>query len=372
MKRIKILYIISGINYSLGFDWLDKNLDHSKYDVSYVFINAIKPELFALFESRNRRVLFLHSESKKNYPAVFIKLLSFIRQVKPDIVHCHLFEANLLGLTAAFLMRVKKRVYTRHHSTYHFDYAPHMVKFDKLINTLSTHIASISENVTTVLVSKENVRKDKIYLVNHGFELELFSNSKEEAISNLRNLYQANGRYPVIGVISRFTMWKGVHYIIEAFKDLLIEYPNAYLILANAIGEDSDQIDEKLKQLPQNSYIKISFEKDIAILYKLFDIFVHVPIDEEAEAFGQTYVEALAAGIPSVFTLSGIAREFVVHEENAIVVPFKDSKSIVTAMIKILTESPLRNKICSEGRKVVKSRFEVDVMMNALYKIYEK
>ncbi len=44
---------------------------------------------------------------------------------------------------------------------------------------------------------------------------------------------------------------------------------------------------------------------------------MHVTIGKHYEAFGQIYVEALAAGIPSVFTLTGIAPEIIEHEHNA-------------------------------------------------------
>lgn len=371
MKRKKILYIISGINYSLGFDWLDNYFDHSKYEVSYVFINSTRPELCELFEQRKRNVFYIHSKSKSNYPKAFLKLLMLIRRINPAVVHCHLLEANLLGIAASFLMGVQKRIYTRHHSTYHFNYAPKMVKFDRFINKLSTHIASISENVTSVLIEKEKVSKDKIYLVNHGFELEPFSHPDPSLVKEMKGRYHLGEHYPVIGVISRFTEWKGIQFIIPAFQQLLKNYPNAYLILANANGDYANQLDEQLNALPVNSFIKIGFEKDIATLYQLFDIFVHVPIDAEAEAFGQTYVEALAARVPSVFTLSGIAREFIEHEKNAIVVPYKNCDAIYHGISRLLKDEQLRSSLIVEGEKNVESRFKVNVMMNALYKMYE-
>lgn len=371
MKRVKILYIISGINYSLGFDWLDQYLDHTKYEVSYVFINVTRPELCDLLEQRKRKVSFIQSKSKVNYPNVFLKLVMLIRKLRPAIVHCHLFEANLLGITAAYLMRVPKRIYTRHHSTYHFDYAPKMVKFDRLVNQLSTHVASISENVTTVLIEKEKVDKNKIYLVNHGFELVNFTHPDPSLVREMKARYNSGDRYPVIGVISRFTEWKGIQYVIPAFETLLKSYPNAYLILANANGDYYHSLNEQLKVIPSESYLKIEFEKDIATLYQLFNIFVHVPIDAEAEAFGQTYVEALAAGVPSVFTLSGIAREFIEHEKNAVVVPFKNSDAIYKGISRLVTDEQLRRSLMAEGRNSVESRFKVEVMIDALYKMYE-
>jgi glycosyltransferase involved in cell wall biosynthesis len=346
-------------------------MDHAKFDVSYLFLNATVPDLFQIFNQRSRECTFIKVIAKKDYPFVLLKLLSYIYKAKPDIVHCHLFEASLLGLFAARVCRVKKRIYTRHHSTFHFDYAPHMIKYDRLINRWSTHIVSISENVSSVLEKKELVKKEKIYLVHHGFVMEEFTSTNQVMIDSMINRYNSERRSPVIGVISRFTEWKGIQYVIPAFKKLLIDYPDAFLILANANGDYSMVLDEMLKQLPINSYRKISFEKNVGVLYKLFNIFVHVPIDDSSEAFGQTYVESLAAGIPSVFTLSGIAREFIVDERNSLVVSFKSSEAILMAINRLLTEESLRNKIIEVGLKDVNERFQVEVMIKELCNLYE-
>jgi glycosyltransferase involved in cell wall biosynthesis len=274
-------------------------------------------------------------------------------------------------MSAAFFTGVKKRVYTRHHSTYHHDYHASMVKYDKVVNFLSTHIASISENVTSVMVSREKVNLSKIFLVHHGFELEKFRNVDQKKVDALRSKYNVENQFPVIGVISRFTSWKGIQYIIPSFKQLLVKYPDALLLLANASGDYEGEIDKKLESIPSSSYRKIVFETNLFSFYQLFDIFVHVPVDEFAEAYGQVYVEALASGIPSVFTLSGVAREFIINEENALVVPFKDESAIFNAMERILSDVKLRKSLSLSGLEAVKGRFEITNMMNTLYKLYD-
>ena len=77
------------------------------------------------------------------------------------MVHTHLFEASLLGLSAAKFTRVKRRIYTRHHSTYHHEYYPKAIKYDRLINFLATEIVAISNNVKEVLRRKEGVAENK-------------------------------------------------------------------------------------------------------------------------------------------------------------------------------------------------------------------
>ena len=370
-KKCKILFVISGVDYSLGFDWLDKYLDREKFIPMFIFLNSSKPQILDILLGRKSNAIFFRLNSRKDYPFLFFKIVRMIRSFKPDIVHTHLLDANFLGISAAWFCNVKRRIYTRHHSTYHFDYHPHMVKFDKLVNTMSTHIAAISSNVRDVLIEKEGVPPSKVFMVEHGFELRAFIDVDLNKVELLCNKYNPDHRKPVIGVISRFTEWKGIQFVIPAFKKLLDKYPSALLVLANAKGDYYNQITDQLKVLPEKSYICISFEKDLFSLYKLFNIFVHVPIDPAAEAFGQTYIESLAAGIPSVFTLSGIAREFVVNEVNALVVNYKNSSEIEMALIRLLENEQLRNTLVKRGREDVLERFQVQNMMASLYKLYE-
>ena len=39
----------------------------------------------------------------------------FLLKWKPKIVHCHLRKASLIGLIGSYILRIKKRIYTRHH-----------------------------------------------------------------------------------------------------------------------------------------------------------------------------------------------------------------------------------------------------------------
>lgn len=370
-RKQTVLYVISRVDYALGFDWLDKYIDRSRYEPVFVFLNDTRPQLADLLSSRGTCVEYLKLTSKKDYPRLMLQLIRMIRKYKPDIVHAHLLDANLLAIPAAYLCGVKQRVYTRHHSTYHFDYHPHMVKYDKLINRLSTRIVSISLNVSDVLITKENVPADKVFLVNHGFELERFTNPDADAVKLLRAKYNPAGKSPVVGVISRLTAWKGVQYIIPAFKKLLSDYPHAVLMIANAKGDFEKEILKELHPLNPEQVVLIPFEKDLFSLYSLFDVFVHVPVDEAAEAFGQVYIEALAAKVPSVFTLSGISREFIKDKENALVVPFKDADAIYSGVKMILSDSDLKERLVSEGLNAVIRKFTVSAMMEALYKTYE-
>ena len=367
----KIVYIVSNIDKAVGFEWIADKIDSSKFQLYFIILNPSDSYLHKWLKSRNISSYYIKHCGKKSFISSLIKILFILKKLKPDVVHTHLLEANLIGLTAAKILGVKKRVYTRHHSTFHHDYFPKGVKYDKWANYMATQIIAISRNVQEVLLKKEGVLKSKTTIIYHGFDFEKFQKIDSQKIISLKSKYNISHNHnPVIGVIARHIKWKGIKYIIEAFKILLIKYPKANLILANSSGPHHKCILDQLNQLNTENYTLIKFEPDLFTLYQLFDVYVHTPIDDTIEAFGQTYVEALAAGIPSVFTLSGVAKEFIKDQKNAFVVGYKNSKEIYHAIESLLENKPLRKKLIENGKQSIK-QFNLDLFIKKLEKMYE-
>jgi glycosyltransferase involved in cell wall biosynthesis len=370
LPKTKVTYIISNINKALAFEWIASHLD-KKFLLNFIILNpadSVLENFLVEIGVPVKRITYL---GKKDVPRAIAQVLAYLYKTKPDIVHAHLFDACIVGLVSAKLLGIKKRIYTRHHSTQHFDFYPNGVKYDKLINWLATDIIAISKIVEDVLVQREGVPVEKVSLINHGFMLNTFAFPDPGKLSHIRVKYNPEKQYPVVGVISRYIELKGLQYIIPAFKQLLIKYPDAKLVLAGAVGAYKTKVKELLQSLPKQSYIEIPFEEDISSLYHIFDIYIHVPIDKYIEAFGQTYVESLAAGVPSIFTLSGVANDFIVHRQNAWVVPYKNSEAILEGMLEILANKELTVLLSNKGKIDVYQRFTLDKMLEKLKYLYD-
>ncbi|MCW3070135.1 MAG: glycosyltransferase family 4 protein [Bacteroidetes bacterium] len=367
---IRVTYIISSIDKALEFEQVAEKLDRKKFELSFILMNPGGSALEDFVRALGIPVYRITYTGKKGLPLAILKIMRLLRKIKPQTVHTHLFDASLAGLMAAKLAGVKRRISTRHHSDYHHTYFPHAVKYDRLNNRLSTDIIAISKVVKNVLVEKEHVPAKKISIIHHGVIPEDFATIPDSTVKQLAEKYNPGQQRPVVGVISRYIKLKGIQFIIPAFRRLLEKYPGALLILANANGSYAKEIRQQLSLLPEKSYIEIDFEKDICALYRLFDIFVHVPTSESCEAFGQTYIEALAAGIPSVFTLSGIAGDFITNEKNALVVPYKDSDAIFRAFEKILEGKKEIAEMIREGKQDVAAQFTADRKIRSLEQLY--
>lgn len=366
----RIVYIISDINKALAFEWIAQSIDRKKFELTFILLGKPNSVLAQELKKLNVTILEFPLGNKFTMLKTFFSILKSLYRIKPDVIHTHLFYANIIGLTAGKILNIPKRIFTRHHARVHYDDFPQGLKWDKCINRLATHIVAISQNTKNILISLDKADEKKVSVFHHGFNLNYFQNSDKTKIEELKTKYKTQGKHPVVGVISRYLHWKGVHDAIAAFKLLLNDFPNAHLILANANGNYKSEIKKALQSLPQDSFTEIEFENDLASLYQLFDVYVHVPVDAQSEAFGQTYIEALACGIPSVFTLSGVAPEFIVHEHNALVVPFQNPQAIEEAIKRIVTDSRLRSDLISNGKNSAAS-FSLDKMVNSLIALYE-
>lgn len=366
----KITYIISKINKALAFEWIAEAFKNTEIQLSFILLNNTETELERYLISQNVPVKRIFFQSKKDIPLATLKTYLTLKKWKPDVVHCHLFEASIIGLYAAKWARISKRIYTRHHFLYHWEENPKAVKYDIWCNQWATDIVVLTENMGKFLTEKEKANPKKIHFIPHGFKLDIWQNINYELVKSLKIKYNPQNQYPVIGVIARWVEEKGVHYIVPAFEQLLKDYPDAKLLLANAKGIFKPQIDALLQNIPQKNYQTIDFEPDIAGLYHIFDIYVHVPIGTDKEPFGQTYIEALLTKKPCVFTLSGIANSFIEHEKNALVVPYKDSKAIYLACKRLLQEPEFAKQIAENGYHQVKELFSLEKMIQNLKNIY--
>lgn len=360
-----ITYIINDVKKSLTFEELFLALKADKIDYKVILI--LNEENSHLYQFCNAHQIACTELVEHGKIKRFLAIYKFLKSNPTKIVHTHLFEAGLIGGFVSWLLRIKKRVYTRHHGDQHIFDHPHALKYDKLINFFHTDIICLSETHLDQIKKFENP-KAKLHLVPHAY-------NKYSLISTTEKTQKIKDKYLVdlsqfnIMVNARWTETKGVQDIIEAFRIFIKTHGDSKLWLFHASGDYKNEIQNNLKQLPKNSYQSILFEEEIISVYPLMDVFVHVPQRATFESFGQVYIEAMGAGKACVFTLSGIAEDIVKPNENAIVVPFKSPLKIAEAMFLLNKDQKLIEKL-GENAKDIVDHFLLENHLKLLKSIY--
>ena len=119
--KTKVTYVISLINKAVSFEWTAELMDKQKVELSFILLSHQNSELEKYLVTNGFDVKHINYKNKFDLPKALISSILFLLKKRPDAVHAHLFEGSLVGLSAAWLCAIKKRIYTRHHSSYHHD-----------------------------------------------------------------------------------------------------------------------------------------------------------------------------------------------------------------------------------------------------------
>lgn len=121
-----------------------------------------------------------------------------------------LFDDTLPAMVAAFLARIKVRLFTRQDSCFHWNYAPRWVFLDCLNALLATRVIAVSEDTRTFTTEKEHVAASKVGMVHHGIPPGPFTFINENVKERLRERFGLHNSFPVIGTVARFIEWERV------------------------------------------------------------------------------------------------------------------------------------------------------------------
>jgi glycosyltransferase involved in cell wall biosynthesis len=366
---MKVLYIISLTSKSTGFEKFFLELKSKKIDFHVLLINNQESELFRRLSKHNISVSEYYYAGKKSILKLIYLTVKKIKQVSPTHVHAHLLEGGFIGGIASWIARVPNRIYTRHHGDTHYYEKKHGKIYDKLIHFFYHKIICLCNDHLRFLKEVEKINASKLFLVHNFVDPKIF---EIPAVSNqkIKEKYHFDKKNINIGINARWVEWKGVHYILEAILNLIEHYPRIKVYLFNAKGDYTQKINELLERFNPGIITKVEFESDIMAVYSNFSIFIHCPIRYSAESFGLVYVEALGSGIPCIFTLSGIANDIVVNNDNALVVDFVSTHEIQNA-IETLIQAPLLREKLSQNAKEIKPFFSIEKHINELLNVYQ-
>ena len=329
-----ILIVLSDIDSSPMHLAIIRRLKLLELDFQVLIIGSDNLKIISELQGVGAEYSLLQKGSKNGLLRICFGMFTKIFQVRPSVVYASGQFATLFAIPISRLVGVEYRIFTRHHSNLH--HKPNMkiwLTLDKISNHFASKIVVVSNTLYDFLIQNEKVVPEKLLLINNGIDLQRFQAEDRVSRSNWSHKKSKNDSIK-FGVVARLTEWKGVRYTAEAFVKFCNVYPNSHLTV---IGEESDafsEISKTLSVLPKTNYEFISQCKNVPEFFSRIDLFVHVPVGPTEETFGLVYLEALAAGVPCIFTLSGVMHDLDKATDYCEVVPYRDSTAIYEAMLR--------------------------------------
>ena len=199
-----------------------------------------------------------------------------------------------------------------------------------------------------------------------GVDMERFNPKRFADVKKDENKF----RFVFVG---RIVGDKGINELVEAFVSLNKEHPNTQLTLVGKYEAHLDPVKpETLKLIEGSSCIDACgprYGDDLLVEYMKSDCFV---MPSYREGFPNTVMEAGAMGLPSVVTDINGSREIIIHGENGLIVPPKNTDALYEAMKQMVEDASVREKMTTNARPFIESRFEKSFVQGCLIKFYEE
>ena len=259
---------------------------------------------------------------------VVLQLHRSVKRHAIDLIHANSLSVALLGGIVARLNRIPILMHKRYATSYGI--------LDRLCEKLLHRVILVSEATRWDFapVAKQT-------LIYNGVDLDAFQASPKEVETLRIELVGDSPDSPIlVGVVTRITPEKGIHFLIRAMAELKEKIPVKLLIVGGPYFQKDVDYMEVLKQEVVNlgvedSVIFTGFLSDTRVVTSLLDI-VLVP-SIIPEACPRTIIEAMAVGKPVIATPLGGSKELATPE-TGILVPPEDASAIADAVATLTTD----------------------------------
>ncbi|MDL2334547.1 MAG: glycosyltransferase [Chloroflexota bacterium] len=313
-------------------------------------------------------------------------VLDLFQRRVPDIVHNHMYRAEVIGTRAALALADVglPRPYivaTVHSSRIRSDADKALMRrltpsMDKLIAVSKAIVAKIEAEGRTGA---------PVELVYNGVDLQKYSQT--EACCTLPEEYGFPEGTPLVGVVARLEPEKGHATLLEAWPLVLAKVPEARLLIVgegsqrdlleaqaeslNLLGErcSGDHCVGTRKARPGAKVLFTGLRDDVPNVTAALDVAV---LPSYREAQGLAILEAAALRRPVVATAVGGVPEMIESGKTGLLVPPHDPAALGGAIALLLTDHPLADTLARAGHDYVVANFSIDSMVAAVTRIYEE
>ena len=361
---MKILFLVNHLNVGGITSYILTLASGLKKKGHNVFIASSGGELLPKFNDLGIVYISIPIKTKNELsPKILLsalKLKKIIKDNEIDILHSHSRTTQVLGCLLYEFTGIK------HITTCHGFFKRRFSR--KILPCWGEKVIAISEQVKEHLVDDFKIKPDRISLINNGIDVDRFKqitlSQKQEAKNRLG--FKSSS---VIGILARLSDVKGHKYLIEAMKTVLVNFPDAQLLVA---GEG--KMEKELKRLTESLNIEKSVlfvpeALDTRDILSAIDIFVMPSLKE---GLGLALMEAMSSGLAVVGSSVGGIKTLIKDGENGLLVDSGDSSGIAKAVIDLISNPGKALNLGANARRYIADKFSQEYMVLKTEELYQE
>jgi glycosyltransferase involved in cell wall biosynthesis len=299
-------------------------------------------------------------------PILVFRLFRWIKQMKPDIVHTHLFKSDFHGRLAAHLAGTPLIISTLH-NCHNWARNPILGNIYGANARLADHIIAVSDEVREYAIKYLHIDPQKVTTIANAVPLDRFGDNRA-AGRKVRQEFNIPPSTALIGIVARLTEQKDHENFLHAAQKILIQSPDTrFLIVGDGpLGDSLKALSVNLGM--QNSVIFSGLRQDIPAVMGALDMLV---FSSRWEGLPVALLEGMASFLPVVSTNVGGVPGVLQDGVMGLLVPPADAEALASACLSLIKDPELRNRMGQAGSTHVQSHYGMDGMVNKTISMYQ-
>lgn len=348
-----------------------KKIDSGKFQTHIVYIRAEEDTGFNLMRQQ-----YLNTSSPNwSYKEVFeqhsfdwglIKwAMSYCYKNNIDIIHSHEYKTDVI------CRMIKKRYPIDWVATYHLDYADSLKL--KIYRKLDLWSLKKADKVFTVsrsllnLLKQAKVPEKKLEYLPNGIDADYFN--PEIVESHIKEEMNLEPETALIGFVGRLSAQKNIPLLLRAIQGLIVQGKKLRLLIVGE-GPLKNQVQHLIQEMELENWVHLlGFVEDLREVYKSLDMLV---LSSNNEGMPNSILEAMAMNVPVVSTAVSGIEELIENEKEGLIVPCGNSDALTEAMLKLINDPDLRQRMALAGREKVKDKFAFQNRVHRLEEVYKE
>ena len=240
-------------------------------------------------------------------------------------------------------------------------------KLEKQAAEKANIIITISKYTQNKIIQLYEIEKEKIRIVPNGVDIQKFKPLKNQ--STIKRQIGINNRQCVL-FVGRLIPRKGLSFLVQAAKHIIKEKEQTAFVIVGDGPQKNQLISYLEKNRIRKNFIFLGDIKDeiLPLIYNCADVFVFPSVQEGQ---GIALLEAQAVSKPVITFNTGGVRETILNQETGLLVE-PNSKELANAILKLLKNEEMRNKMGKKGREFVSKNFSWEKSAKKLLETYKE
>jgi glycosyltransferase involved in cell wall biosynthesis len=293
---------------------------------------------------------------------------------RPDVVHCWLLFANLVGSIAARLVGVPLVITSirniQSQVAYNYYHDPRWQRtLERATVPLATAIIANSASVALDYRAFAGAPAEKVITVPNGVDGNALSPITPEERGKLRRTLELNDGDLVVGTVARLAKEKDFETFLRAIEIARRRLPSLRVIIAGE-GLLRAHLESFAADLGLADVVQfLGGRKDVVALIQCYDVFLLTSI---IEGMPNVVMESQLLGVPVVATRAGGTADLIRDGETGLLAPVGDHEQLASGIVRLFTETGLRDRISRAARDQIQSNYTVEQFVARTEDVYRR